>query len=113
MPHVVLIGDSIFDNAAYTRGGPDVVSQVRGLLPRGWEATRLAVDGATTDHVAGQLGRLPRDATHLVVSVGGNNALAHLSVLETPVSSTAQAVEALATIGSDFEARYRLPFQRA
>ena len=39
MPHVVLIGDSIFDNAAYTRGGPDVVSQVRGLLPRGWEAT--------------------------------------------------------------------------
>src|SRR5580704_5741970 len=108
MPHVVLIGDSIFDNAAYTRGGPDVVSQVRDMLPRGWEATRLAVDGSTTDHVAGQLGRLPGDATHLVVSVGGNNALNHLSVLETPVSSTAQAVDALATIGSDFEARYRL-----
>jgi lysophospholipase L1-like esterase len=108
MPHLVLIGDSIFDNAAYTRGGPDVVSQLRELLPSGWEATRLAVDGSTTDHVAGQLGRLPSDATHLVVSVGGNNALSHLSVLETPVSSTAQAVDALATIGSDFEARYRL-----
>jgi hypothetical protein len=40
MPHGALIGDSIFDNTAYTRGGPDVVSQVRGLLPRGWEATR-------------------------------------------------------------------------
>ena len=63
MPHVVLIGDSIFDNAAYTRGGPDVVSQVRGLLPPGWEATLLAVDGSTTDHVADQLGRLPKQAT--------------------------------------------------
>ena len=78
MPHLVLIGDSIFDNAAYTRGGPDVVSQVRGLLPPGWEATLLAVDGSTTDHVAGQLGRLPSQATHLVLSVGGNDALAHL-----------------------------------
>jgi hypothetical protein len=46
MPHVVLIGDSIFDNAAYTRGGPDAVSQVREMLPHGWEATRLAVDGS-------------------------------------------------------------------
>ena len=48
MPHLVLIGDSIFDNAAYTGGGPDVVSQVRGLLAPGWEATLLAVDGSTT-----------------------------------------------------------------
>lgn len=75
MPHVVLVGDSIFDNAAYTEGGPDVVSQVRALLPPGWEATLLAVDGAITDDVAGQLGRLPEQATRLVLSVGGNNAL--------------------------------------
>jgi hypothetical protein len=107
MPHVVLIGDSIFDNAAYTQGGPDVVSQVRGLLPRGWKATGLAADGSTTDRITDQLVRLPRDATHLVVSVGGNNALTHLPVLQTPVSTTAQAIDALATIGSDFEARYR------
>jgi hypothetical protein len=32
MPHIVLLGDSIFDNAPYTRGGPDVISQVRQLL---------------------------------------------------------------------------------
>ena len=67
MPHLVLLGDSILNDAAYTRGGPDVVSQVRGLLPPGWEATLLAVDGSTTDHVAVQLGRLPRHATHLVL----------------------------------------------
>lgn len=107
MPHVVLIGDSILDNAAYTRGGPDVVSQVRRLLPRNWEATLLAVDGSTTDHVAGQLRRLPTQATHLVLSVGGNNALMHLGILETPVSSMGRSIEALADIASDFERRYR------
>jgi len=108
MPHVVLVGDSIFDNAAYTEGGPDVVSQVRGLLPPGWEATLLAVDGAVADDVAGQLGRLPKQATHLVLSVGGNNALQRGGILQAPASSMAQAVEALADIASDFERRYRL-----
>jgi len=108
MPHLVLIGDSILDNAAYTRGGPDVVSQVRGLLPRGWEATLLAVDGSITDHVVGQLGRLPEEATHLVLSVGGNDALRHVGILEAPASSIARSVEALADLASDFESRYRL-----
>ena len=46
MSHIVLLGDSIFDNAAYVRGGPDVVTQLRELLPRGWQATLAAVDGA-------------------------------------------------------------------
>jgi len=36
MALVVLLGDSIFDNAQYTGGGPDVASQVRNLLPPGW-----------------------------------------------------------------------------
>ena len=108
MPHLVLIGDSILDNAAYTRGGPDVASQVRGLLPPGWEATLLAVDGATTGYIAAQLGRLPTQATHLVLSVGGNDALMHLRTLEAPVSSMADAIEALADVASDFERRYRL-----
>src|SRR3954469_22087746 len=67
MPHLVLLGDSIFDNAAYTSGGPDVVSQVRKLLPRGWRATLLAVDGSTTAGVAEQVQRLPSDETHLIL----------------------------------------------
>jgi hypothetical protein len=32
--HIVLVGDTIFDNASYTRGGPDVVSQVLGAFAR-------------------------------------------------------------------------------
>jgi hypothetical protein len=107
MPHVVLIGDSILDNAAYTRGGPDVLSQVRELLPPGWGATLLAVDKSTTDHVPSQLTRLPKNATHIVLSVGGNNALMHLGILESPLSPMARSIEALADIAADFEARYR------
>ena len=81
MPHIILLGDSIFDNAAYTSGGPDVISQVRQLLPSGNRASLLALDGATTEHVPSQLGRMPPDATHLVLSVGGNNALMNSSIL--------------------------------
>jgi len=107
MAHLVLVGDSILDNGTYTRGGPDVISQVRALLPSGWKATLLAVDGSTTDQVASQLSRLPRDATHLVLSVGGNNALMLLGILESPVSSMAKSIERLAAVASDFEGRYR------
>ena len=46
MGHVVLLGDSVFDNAAYVGGGPDVVRQVRERLPRGWDASLRAVDGS-------------------------------------------------------------------
>ena len=53
------------------------------------------------------LSRLPSDATHIVLSTGGNNALMQLAVLHTPVSSVAQALEALAEIASDFKDRYR------
>ena len=39
MSHVVLLGDSTFDNSAYVAGGPDVVAQLRAVLPAlGWLA---------------------------------------------------------------------------
>jgi hypothetical protein len=56
--HVVLLGDSICDNASYTKGRPDVISQVRQFLPMGWRATLLAVDGAPTDDVPSQAARV-------------------------------------------------------
>jgi hypothetical protein len=105
--HVVLLGDSIFDNAAYTGGGPDVVTQLRRILPRGWEATLLAVDGARTEDVARQLSARPRQTSHLVLSVGGNDALAHGDLLEGPVATAAQVLGFLADAAAAFERRYR------
>ena len=84
MAHVVLLGDSIFDNARYVPGRPAVIEQVRQALPGGWRASLLAVDGHVTGDVAGQLRGLPADATHLVVSAGGNDALGSGWVMDTP-----------------------------
>jgi hypothetical protein len=106
-PHVVLLGDSIFDNAAYVRGGPDVVTQVRDVLPSGWKASLLAVDGAVISGVARQLDRVPVDATHLVVSAGGNDALAHTDLLERRATSSPQVLGWLADATEEFEHRYR------
>ena len=104
--HVVLLGDSIFDNAAYVAGAPDVVRQVRRRLPVGFEATLAAVDGSTMVDVSGQLGRVPEDATHLVLSVGGNDALGRGDFLGAPARSTAEALSGLADIGDEFERGY-------
>jgi hypothetical protein len=105
--HVVLLGDSIFDNAAYTRGGPDVVTQLRELLTAGSQASLLAVDGAMTADVPSQLQRLPSDSSHLVLSVGGNDALIFANVLNAPADSVSRAVRAIADIVHDFEVKYR------
>lgn len=106
MPHVALLGDSIFDNAAYVRGGPDVLAHLRGRLPAGWEATLVAVDGATTMDVGMQYGRIPPDATHLVLSIGGNDALMNIDILERRVSSSAEALGLLADVRDAFGGRY-------
>ena len=107
MPTVVLLGDSIFDNAVYTRGGPYVAVQLADALPDGWRAVLAAVDGAVTDGVPRQLGNVPSDATHLVVSAGGNDALGHAGILDEKASSSAQVLGKLANIVDAFEQRYR------
>jgi len=107
MAHIVLLGDSIFDNGAYTNGGLDVISQVRQVLPDGWHASLLALDGATTVDVFSQVRGVPPDATHLVLSAGGNDALSNVGILERPVSSTAEALAALADVSQEFEEEYR------
>jgi hypothetical protein len=107
MHHVVLLGDSILDNAAYTAGGPAVIRHVQQQLPEGWRTTLNAIDGSTTDDIDSQLASLPADASHLLLSVGGNNALMCAEVLDTPVTSSAQALLLLHDIARDFEAAYR------
>jgi len=106
--HVVLLGDSIFDNAVYVPDGPSVIEHLRSLLPAGWEATLLALDGATISSVERQLQRLSDDATHLVLSVGGNDALGHSGfILSEPADSFASALSGLAKIRDDFSIEYR------
>jgi hypothetical protein len=106
LSHIVLLGDSIFDNGAFVSGGPDVVRQVRGHLPAGWRASLNAQDGAVLADVTRQLHRLPVDATHLVLSAGGNDALRESTVLERRVRSMAEALELLADVRDRFRPAY-------
>lgn len=107
MPHLILLGDSIFDNAAYTAGGPAVIDQVRQNLPAVWQASLLAIDGDTTTDVSQRLLRLPTDATHLVLSVGGNDALSYLPQIEAPATSVKQGLVTLNRMKAEFQANYR------
>ena len=106
MAHIVLLGDSIFDNAAYVAGGPDVVRQLRALLPAGWRATLNARDGAVIADIPAQLRRLPEGATHLVVSVGGNDALGQAGLLDQKAASMAESLLRITAGREQFRAAY-------
>jgi len=84
-----------------------VVSHLRALLPPPWEASLLAVDGATTAGIPTQIARMPADATHVALSVGGNDALGHYDLLSAPVTSTGEALDLFHSRTTGFEAAYR------
>lgn len=104
--HVVLLGDSIFDNGAYTSGGPDVAAQLRGELSADWTTTLLAVDGDVAAGVVRQLRRLPVTASHLVISAGGNDALGQSGLLSEGADTVADALAKLASAQDSFAADY-------
>ena len=106
-PRVALLGDSIFDNAPYTQGGPAVIDHLRRVLSPGWSADLLALDGAYIDEVRGQLLQLQPEHTHLVLSVGGNDVLLSAGVLELEVRTSGEAFLRLADEVDAFALRYR------
>ena len=112
MSHVVLLGDSIFDNASYVPGGPPVIEHLRKTLPVGWQATLLAVDGGVTIDVPAQLARLPADATHLFISVGGNDALRQSDILHESARSITEVLARFADIQAGFRRDYWQMLQR-
>ncbi|KAH3758634.1 SGNH/GDSL hydrolase family protein [Pelomyxa schiedti] len=103
--HVVLLGDSVFDNKRYDK--PDVVTTLRTAMPSHWTATLLAKDGDLINGVYNQLKGLPKDATHLVLSVGGNNALHVRNHLARSAKTVGEALGQLAEIKERFMEEYR------
>lgn len=104
---IALLGDSILDNAAYTSGQPDVVAHLRGMLPAGCKAMLLAVDGSVITDVHRQVAQIPADVTRVVVSVGGNDALQNIDMLDRPVRSTRDALHVFHSRAARFELDYR------
>ena len=78
------------------------------MLPCVWKASLLAVDGVVTSDVERQLTKLPGDATHLVLSVGGNDSLRSADdLLRKPVAVTSDAFLLVARVVGVFELMYR------
>jgi hypothetical protein len=105
--HLVLLGDSIFDNAAYVHGRPAVIDQVRNRLPEGWRATLIARDGSVINDVHRQLARVPEDASHLVLSAGGNDVLFEVGILQEPATTVGEGLQLIAELLDRFLTDYR------
>lgn len=107
MTCVVLVGDSIFDNKAYTNGGPDVTAHLQTMAPSRATVVRCAVDGTTTANVANQYPGIPSEASHVVLSLGGNDAILSADLLDSPVRSTGEAFDLFQRHLQPFEIAYR------
>lgn len=105
--HFALLGDSIFDNAAYVPNGLAVIDQIRELLPNGHSATLIARDGDVAANVLDQLKGIPSNVTHLVLSVGGNDALGALAAMSLPATTVHSAMGILSKIRKEFHDTYR------
>ena len=104
--HITLLGDSVLDNRAYTMGEPDVATHLRRLLPDSVDVTLCAVDGSTTSDLSPQIKNLPASTSHIVVSIGGNDALLNSDLLRTPVTSTSEALLLFGKRVREFELAY-------
>lgn len=89
---IILLGDSIIDNGVYVRPGePDVAKQLQALLSQ-HTIVKRAFDGAVCADVNGsQVGNL-KSTDCVVLSVGGNDALHHIDLLETTTEMTAKDI---------------------
>lgn len=107
MKHIVLLGDSIFDNLRYVEPDEqDVPHQLRTLVKDDCKVTNSAVDGDVIKDIVNQLNNLPSDATHLFLSVGGNDGLGQISSFDEPVDTIGDALQKMYLIGEDFKKSY-------
>src|SRR5205823_10180937 len=75
------------------------------MLPE-FEVSSAARDGAVIADIASQLGQLPRTMTHMVVSIGGNDAIRASGVIDESAISVFSALEKIAMVAERFAQSY-------
>ena len=103
---LALFGDSILDNAPYTGPEPDTTAHLERLLGKRWAVRRMATDGAMMRDVPGQLRGLRDRPAVAVLSVGGNDAIEHIGILEQPAANSGAVLEYLDGIAAQFQEQY-------
>lgn len=109
MAHIVLLGDSIFDNAPYVPAGTEVQSQLQARLGPQHRVSLLARDGDVLADMVAQVGRLQElpEPDWLLVSCGGNDVLGLVGAMQSRVNSVLEAAELLASWQAGFRRDYR------
>lgn len=110
MAHIVLLGDSVFDNVSYVPTGSEVHAQLRACLGPQYQVSLLARDGSVLADMVAQVGRLqdlPEPAGWLVVSCGGNDVLGLVAAMQSPAGSVLDAAGLLAEWQAAFRRDYR------
>lgn len=110
--HIVLVGDSVFDNKLYVPPGGDVIALLRQALPPGWQASLVAVDGSRAADVERQVADVPATATHVVLSMGGNDGLHNIDMIDFPAASSGAVLDEFRVRIDAFERAYRLALAR-
>ena len=103
---LALLGDSILDNAPYTGPEPDTATHLQRLLGPDWDVLLLARDGAVMRDVPHQLRRLRGRPDLAVLSIGGNDAIEHIGLLDRPAASSAEVLDELVGIVDAFARHY-------
>lgn len=75
-------------------------------MGNGWRVTLCAVDSSMTVDVDKRVAMLPPDATHLVLSVGGNDGIDASNVFMESAANMAAAINRLAEIREIFARNY-------
>jgi hypothetical protein len=111
--HIVLAGDSIFDNAAYVGSGQAVIDQLSNKANGLFKSTLVAADGSVTRDLNSQFKKLPPDTTHLFISSGGNDALESAYLLADRFSTVWDAMSLFSDVIGKFQSDYRDMLQNA
>jgi lysophospholipase L1-like esterase len=104
--HVSLLGDSIIDNKVYVGEGELSVTE---HLQRNSSSyfSMIAVDGDTTaDVLDNQLDNLKEPVSHIVLSIGGNDLLQNLYLLQDETSGMKFALEKCSELISEIQENY-------
>ena len=105
MPQLALVGDGILANGAHTKGAPDSAAVLRQLLS-GWTVTLVAGEGSGLGDVESQLAKLPAGVDLAVLSIGGNDAMRHVDLLQLPAASSGETLDALIAMADGFAGIY-------
>jgi len=104
--YVSLLGDSIIDNKVYVGEGElSVTEHLQHNSSSNF--TMIAVDGDTTEDVLkNQLDNLKEPVSHIVLSIGGNDLLQNLHILQDETSGMKFALEKSSELIGEIQENY-------